>query len=383
MSKTALLFITESWFINSHFLPVIRAIKEAGMTPVAATRRGRGADLLEMEGCRIIDVDYFRGLESVNRLLHTIWALRRVIVEERPALIHMISLKPLLLGSLASVFMSTPVVLHLTGLGLIGSERSRVAKLRYHITLGLLARSVSRRSRYLLVENPDDMKVLVRHGARIGDRFAVLGGAGVNPNMYREVAELRAKKNTDDQVKLGFVGRLIWSKGVDVLVAALDELKAGHSIILDIYGEPDLDNPRPLDDLALKASSTQSTVRLHGYVSDIVSVWNNADIAVFPTRGGEGLPRSMLEAAACARPLIVTDVPGCRHFVRNEIEGLVVPPDDPKALAVAIGRLVNDSELRRKMGTAARNRVLDGFTHDRVKEELVSVYGILVNNAGK
>jgi glycosyltransferase involved in cell wall biosynthesis len=109
-------------------------------------------------------------------------------------------------------------------------------------------------------------------------------------------------------------------------------------------------------------------------VKDVREVWRHADIFVLPARNREGMPRAMLEAAACARPLIVTDVPGCRHFVRDGIEGIVVPAGDASALAEALLRLARDHTLRVRMGEAARLRVLQGFTEEQLKQSVFAVY---------
>ena len=107
-------------------------------------------------------------------------------------------------------------------------------------------------------------------------------------------------------------------------------------------------------------------------------VWRHADIFVLPARSREGMPRALLEAAACARPLVVTDVPGCRHFVRDGVEGFIVPPEDAEALANALERLARDPELRLRMGEAARLRLLHGFTEAHVKQSLRATYASML-----
>jgi glycosyltransferase involved in cell wall biosynthesis len=117
-----------------------------------------------------------------------------------------------------------------------------------------------------------------------------------------------------------------------------------------------------------------------GHVDDIREVWRRADIFVLPARSREGMPRALLEAAACARPLVVTDVPGCRHFVRDGVEGFVIPPEDAEALANALERLARDPELRLRMGEAARLRLLHGFTEAHVKHSLRATYSSMLRN---
>jgi glycosyltransferase involved in cell wall biosynthesis len=109
------------------------------------------------------------------------------------------------------------------------------------------------------------------------------------------------------------------------------------------------------------------------------SVWQRADLCVIPSRTGEGMPRVMLEAAACGRPLIVTDVPGCRQFVRDGVEGMVVPPESAERLAAAIEALVNDAALRASMGEAARARVLSGYTEAHIEKEVERVFRLFLD----
>ena len=124
----------------------------------------------------------------------------------------------------------------------------------------------------------------------------------------------------------------------------------------------------------LTAWCAQHEARWLGHVADVQEVWRHADIFVLPARSREGMPRALLEAAACARPLVVTDVPGCRHFVRDGVEGFIVPPEDAEALADALERLARDPELRLRMGEAARLRLLHGFTEAHVKQSLRAAY---------
>jgi len=124
----------------------------------------------------------------------------------------------------------------------------------------------------------------------------------------------------------------------------------------------------------LLTANTRLGVAWHGPIEDVRDVWRNCEIAVVPTRTREGMPRVMLEAASCGRALIVTDVPGCRHFVRDGIEGFVVPPDDVEALAAAMDQLAQNPELRQMMGHAARERVLSGYTEQHVKVAVLNIY---------
>jgi glycosyltransferase involved in cell wall biosynthesis len=152
-------------------------------------------------------------------------------------------------------------------------------------------------------------------------------------------------------------------------------------IRLELYGDADSDNAEAVALAELSAWCTQCDARWFGHVADVREVWRHADVFVLPARSREGMPRALLEAAASARALVVTDVPGCRHFVRDGVEGFVVPPEDPDALAAALERLAHDAGLRRRMGEAARLRLLQGFTEAHVKQSLRAAYAAMLRDS--
>jgi glycosyltransferase involved in cell wall biosynthesis len=168
---------------------------------------------------------------------------------------------------------------------------------------------------------------------------------------------------------------MIRSKGVEVLAQA-SRLLRDRGVVVDVslFGDADADNPEAISEAQLKAWQQEGLLTWHGRVEDVAGIWRASDICVLPSTSREGMPRAVLEAASSRRPLIVTDVPGSRHFVRDGLEGLIVPPANAEALAEALARLAGDSELRARMGQAARTRILDGFTIDHVKRGIRDAY---------
>jgi glycosyltransferase involved in cell wall biosynthesis len=262
----------------------------------------------------------------------------------------------------------------MTGLGLLGFGTGHLVRLYRAAALRLMASTLRKPTSYLLVENPDDLALLRSRGVDPGGRFAILGGAGVDP------AAFPALPPPDNAVPVAaYVGRMIRPKGVDVLMQAYDILRGrGVPMQLELYGGSDADNPEAITPEALETWCKQHEARWLGHVSDVREVWRKADIFVLAARSREGMPRALLEAAASARPLVVTDVPGCRHFVRDGVEGFVVPPEDAEALAEALERLARDADLRQRMGEAARLRLLQGFTEASVKQSLRAAYASLL-----
>lgn len=373
-----LLLVTEDWFVASHFIPILRVLVDAGYSVSVATRVHMHRRTIESMGARVIDFDFARSNKKTLHDASIAMRLRKLVSDAQPDIIHAIALKPIaLISVLFLALQARNVVLHLTGLGYAGSVKSS----RYVLARGAVLRLISlvlRSSRTrLIVENQHDLGLLNELGRIPDDRIIVLGGAGVNPDTYQPSA-----LPDETPLRIGYVGRMIWSKGVDILVAAHEQLlRQGHSIELHLCGAPDNENPQAEAATTLQAWSHRASVRWHGPVSNVSTFWHRMSIAVVPSRGGEGLPRSLLEAAACGRPVITSDVPGCRDFVRHETEGLLVPPNDTEALASAIARLANDMELAQRLGTAARQRVLSGYTERHVETAVRGLYAQLAPQA--
>ena len=370
-----LLLVTEDWFVLSHFQPLIAVLREIAREVVVVTRSSGRLAEIETLGARIIEFDYRRSSSNPARGAASAWELARILEAENPEAVHLVAMKPIVLGVLAlKLVPARRTIVHMTGLGLLAVATGPLFALYRAMAMRVIASMLRKPSSYLLVENPDDLALLRDAGAASGPRFAILGGAGVDPAAFPPLPP------PDNPVPIAaFVGRMIRPKGVDVLMAAFDRLAGrGEPLRLELCGRSDEGNQGAIAADALAAWCELSGARWHGHVADVREVWQRADIFVLPTRDREGMPRALLEAAACARPLVVTNVPGSRHFVRDGVEGFVVPPDDPVALADALQCLARDPELRKRMGEAARLRLLHGFTEAHVKQSLRATYQSLL-----
>ena len=369
--RRILVLATEDWFVVSHFLPLLRALAGIGLKVTVATRCTGKQHLIEATGATVEPFDFKRGAFRPHADIGVVARMHRLIRQLRPDAIHAIAMKPIALGALAAATGTrTPLVIHLTGVGLAGTEQSPRTRLVHDTIIGWIGRTLQRGDVRLLVENPDDRARFARPGEPAFPRITVLGGAGLDP-----VAFPAQPVPAAPPVRMAFVGRMVWTKGVDVLVDAHQRLRArAVDIELTLCGAPDPDNPRAIDDRTLRSWAAHRGVKWQGHVGDVCRVWRESHFSVVPSRGGEGLPKALLEAAACGRAAVVTDVPGCRYFVRDGVEGLIVPPNDPVALANAIERLARDPQLRERMGLAARQRFLDGFTEQHLHAAIERVY---------
>lgn len=373
-SATVLVLATEDWFVASHFLPLLRSLVNSGYDVRVATNVHTHRSVIESTGARVVDFAFERSNTQPLRDAAIAARLKRLISTLQPDVVHAIALKPItLVSGLFLALRAKKVVLHLTGLGYAGTTRSRRYRLIQGAVLRLLALALRSKRTHLIVENRHDLNRVNALTHIPAERVTILGGAGVNPDIFRP-----APLPDATPTQIGYVGRMVWSKGVDTLIAAHEKLmRAGHRAELHLCGVPDAENPQAETFSTLQAWSNRSNVRWYGSVTNISSFWRGMSVAVVPSRGGEGLPRALLEAAACGRPLIVSDVPGCNDFVRHEIEGLIVPPEDIDALASAVARLANDRELAERLGAAARQRVLSGYTERHVETAIRELYARL------
>lgn len=376
-----LVVITEDWFALSHFVPLLTELKTLAAEVVVTARSTGRLHEIEALGVKTRPFDMRRGSLNVSVLWRVREGLARLIDQERPDAIHAIAMQPMVMTSLALAKANhrpAAVVLHLTGQGYLGHSRSPIAYLLRPLARAALRRCAASHRTWLLAENSDDVAKMVADRVAVPGRTAIVPGAGVDAALFPEIA---APLNST--VRVGYVGRMLRSKGLYVLVDAHRLLRArGIAVDLALYGDADAGSREAVPMDRLSGWSQQAGIRWHGRTGDIVGVWRAADIAVVPALGGDGMPRAMLEAAACGRPLVVSDVPGCRQFVRHGVEGLIVPPGDPTALADAFARLAGDPDFRVRAGTAARQRVVQDYTEEAVRAKLRALYLAARRSAG-
>ena len=354
--RTVLFLVTEDWYFLSHRLPIARAVREAGGTVVVATRTGKKADQIRAEGFRVCPLAIDRS--SLNPLtdLKTLRALIRLYRDVRPDLVHHVAIKPMLYGSIAAAWTGVPAVVNaVTGLGFLFVSRGPVAAVVRPLLKRAYRALFNRPTSRLILQNEDDRAFFVAEVGVPPDRTALIRGSGVDTVHFHVTAE------PDGMPVAVCVSRMLRFKGIGDLVEAARILKARNAPLMVRLVGPTDDNPASFPASTLRAWQEEGVVEVAGPTEDVARAYADAHIAVLPSHGGEGVPKSLLEGAACGRPVVATDVPGCRDICRDGETGLLVPVHEPAALADALERLARDAALRRRLGTAAganRNRSL-------------------------
>jgi glycosyltransferase involved in cell wall biosynthesis len=370
-----LLYVTaEDWAFLSHRLPMARAARDAGFEVHVATRVQNGAAKIEAERFVLHPVPFARGSLSPSAAAVTISALRRIHRTVGPDITHHVALQSTILGMIATLGRPTATVNAFIGLGYAFTSNSTKAR-TLRTFIGAALRLLLNRNRSVaLVQNGDDRTALLALGIA-EDRIVLIPGSGV------DVGRLTPLPEPDGPPTFGFVGRLLDDKGVRTLIAAQRRLRAGGSDArLLIAGTPDPANPASVSEAEAKSWNGEPGVQWLGHVGDIAGLWSRAHVAILPSRR-EGMPLSLLEAAACGRAMIASDVPGCREIVIDGQTGLLVPVDDAPALADAMAKLAGAPELRARYATAARNLAVEKFDADAVGSKTVALYQRLLDSS--
>ena len=381
--------VTEDWYFWSHRLPIARAARDAGFEVVVAARERVHGDRIRGEGFRFEGLHWRRRGDGVVGAARAVAAIAALYRRERPDIVHHVALKPVLFGA-AALRLAFPrravrpaCIAAVNGLGSGFTLADHGASARARLARAALGRGLRRAARdaRVIVQNPEDRDALAGLGIEPA-RLVLIRGSGVDTAHFAPLPE-PAPPSDASTVRVALVGRMLRSKGVPDAVAAVRQLRAeGLAIELILAGPTDPDNPDSLDDRQLAALSSEKGVVWLGRVEDVRAVWAEAAIAVLPSTYGEGLPKSLLEAAACGRAIVASDMPGCREIARpggpgaptGEETGLLVPPGDVAALAASVAALARDPERRRAMGRAGRLLVEREFAEERIAAQTLGLY---------
>lgn len=359
--------ITESSYFLSHRRPLAEGCRAAGwrttlITNLAERHRPLLADI------SVIPFNMRRASHHPLRELMTMLRLFLLLRRERPRLVHAVGLKPVLYGAFAAKILKIKVVCALAGLGyLFMSSRPLIRVLRRIIIFWM--RFVFRNENLrLILQNDDDAEKMVGKGIVSAHQLVMIRGSGVDLNHFLP------KPEPEGVPVFTVVARMLADKGIRELVLAARLLRwRGVPCRIQLVGDPDLHNSSSISQEQLAAWASEGVVAWQGHNDDIAEVWARSHVCVLPSYR-EGLPKALLEAAACGRPIITTDVPGCRAVVTNGVEGYIVPAKNWTALADAMESLARSKELRAQMGKAARLRAEAEFGQDAVVDQTMALY---------
>lgn len=370
-----LFFVTEDWYFCSHRLPLAVAAREAGFEVLLATRIHQHEALISAAGIRIIPLDLDRGSRNPLGDWRTLLTVYRVMRQVRPDLIHNVALKPVLYGSLLARLAGLQNVINaVAGLGHLFAEPARAKGTRQLVLLAL--KKLLRGRGRVIVQNPDDLRLLETCGALEPGQAVLIPGAGVDLDQFRPEPE-----PAGTPVVL-MASRMLWDKGVGEFVEAARLLRrSGMEARFVLVGAPDAENPGAIPESTLADWVEKGDIEWWGHQADMPRILNCASLFCLPSYYGEGIPKVLIEAAACGRALITTDMPGCREVVEAGAEGLRIPPRDARALAEAIQSLLENPSRRKAMGNRARLKAEARFGLKAVTNATLDLYRAMLEQS--
>ena len=379
-NRKLILFANTDWYLYNFRRSLALALMEQGYELLLISPPGPYGEKLRALGLRWEPVPMDRRslnpLREVRLLAWLVALLRR----ERPVLVHGFTIKCAVYGSLAARLAGVPARVNaVAGMGYVFTSNDAKARLLRPLVRALMHAALDGRNARLILQNPDDVALFERAGFVDARHIRLIQGSGVDCSRFTARDKLR---DPTRPWRVLLAARLLWDKGLAEFVEAARQLQAqGRAIEFLLAGDPDPGNPAAVPEATIRDWVDSGVLYWLGHVDDMPALLASVDAVVLPSYR-EGLPKGLIEAAACALPLVTTDVPGCREVVRDGVDGLLVPPRDGAALANAIARLHDDPALATRLGLAAREKALAEFDECIVIARTIAVYRELLPDGG-
>jgi len=373
--KKILFVVNSAAFFASHRLPIAQRLIEEGYE-VHIAAPGKTLKVFDETGLSFHNVEFSRKGMNPFGAVWVIWQLFKLFTKLQPDILHTVTIKPYLYGGIAAKMAKVPsVVSAVAGLGVVFISTGFKALLIRAVLYPLYKFAFSQKNHFVIFQNSDDAVFMIDWVALHPSKVCLIRGSGVDLNAYQYSPEPTGK------LVITFVGRLLADKGIREFIDASKIFHSnGAKVNFWIVGDLDEGNPSSISKTEMESWNELSNVTLFGFQKNIASLYNKSNIACLPSYR-EGLPRSLVEAAACGRAVVTTDVPGCRDAIETNITGLLVPIKNAAALVDAIEYLIENSEVRKGMGAAGRALAEKEFAIEKIVNEHMKIYLQLLDKA--
>lgn len=372
--KKLLFLVTEDWYFVSHRLELAQAALAQGFDVGVATRVVSCGEQIKTAGITLFPLDWQRQSTGLLDNIRVLWRIYKLYRKERPDIVHHVAIKPVLLGGLVARFAGVKVVVSaIAGLGHLFLSQHLAVKMVRVVLRRLLPWLLNQPGSLVIVQNSDNAYQLIKIG--VGqDKIRLIPGAGVNVESFPFFPETVA-----EPLLIVLPARMLANKGVNEFVAAAQSIQQlpewQGRVRFALVGDTDSANPSAIRPEQLQYWQDMGIVEWWGHRADMAKVFEQANIVCLPSHGGEGMPKALLEAAACGRALLTTDVPGCRELVQDGMNGLMVAAKDPNALVKGLLVLMKDFALRKRMGECAYQSVMEHYQSKKIIAQTLCVYG--------
>lgn len=368
--KRILFIVNSDWFFMSHRLPIgLEALRKNFQVHIATSITDRKS-ILESYGFVVHPLHLTRGKSSLFSSIVSFWEMLIILLKLKPDIVHLITIKPVLFGGIAARLLGIRnIVISIPGLGYAFTDCAFLASFRRACIEFLYSQALRQKNLKIIFQNPSDRDVVLGFANISKNSSIMIRGSGVDLKKYSFLPE-----PTGTPI-VAMASRLLKNKGVYEFVEAARILNDRNiNVQFCLYGTPDPENPMSVSEMEIAAWKREGIVDCAGFRSDISKAYSEANIVALPSFYGEGLPKSLIEASACGRAIITTNMPGCRDAIIPGITGILIPPRDALALADAVEIILNNHELRNKMGSAGRSFAEREFDIANVVAVHMSIY---------
>ncbi|MDO9085567.1 MAG: glycosyltransferase family 4 protein [Anaerolineaceae bacterium] len=373
-NNKVLLVANTDWYLYNFRLSLGKFLRDKGFDVVFVSPDGEYRENIIRNGFQHIKWHLNRKSIFIFSELKSLIELLRIYKSEKPVLVHHFTIKPVLYGSIASRFLKIKATVNsITGLGYIFLSNEWKGKLLRYLVFPIYKFSLSHPNNFIIFENSYDRDVFLKNKFINKERSSIIQGVGVDEDYYGY--------SPDPKLEVPFVilpARMLYDKGINILVEAAKILKSKIAVRIALVGDVDPGNPSSIDVSTIRKWENDGMVEWWGFQQDMRQIYQNCNIVTLPSFG-EGLPTVLIESAASGRPIVATDVAGCRDVVIEGVNGFLVPPNDPEALANVIHTLIKNPDMREEMGLEGRKLVIEKFTSKIVNEKTYQIYWKILN----
>ena len=377
MSKVKILFLVNvDWFFVSHRLPIALAAAKKGYEVHVATTVTNKTEIIKKSGFILHEVGISRGTTGLFSTFKTLISIIKIFKKVNPNIVHLVTIKPILLGGIAARLTGIQGVLAaISGLGYVFIEQGFFAACRRFFIRALYRFSLNHQNLKIICQNSNDLQEIQQTSKLPNSSFSLIDGSGVS------LRKFQFHPDHNKIPKIMMASRMLKDKGVLEFIEAATELKnINMKVDFILVGDPDADNPSSITMSQITAWQQKGIIEHWGHQDEMENILSQASVVVLPSYR-EGFPKVLIEAAACGRAVVTTDVPGCRDAIKNGISGLLVPAKNSSALAEAIKMLIMNPDVCREMGIEGRKMAEERFDEQKVIDQHLSLYDQIALNA--
>jgi len=377
VKKNIIVFVVNvDWFFVSHRLPIaIEALKNGYEVHLICKITSFG-DFIKSKGIIIHDWNIKRSSFNIFSIFLDGLILFLLFKKIKPSLIHAITIKPIIFaGLIKNLIKNTPIVYSISGLGYVFISQSFKAYLVKRLVKNIFKFIFKKENQHIIFQNIDDQKLLNSITKLTPKNSTIIPGSGVDLNYFKPSNN---KKDNQKPYQILFAARLLKSKGILEFIEVAKQIKNVDFLVAGKFDKENLDCITKKD---LHIPIKNKYIKFLGFKESMLEIIQGSSIVVLPSYYGEGVPKILIEAAACGKPIITTDHPGCRDAVINGLTGFLVEPRDVESLKNAIEYLISKPELMYSMGLESRNLAIEKFNINNVIVTHLKIYNLYINSA--